>query len=388
MQIADSENDAIPIAKSAICNLHSAVGLGLAVQDEHKPLLSVRDLRTYFHPDEGTVKAVDGASFDVAAGQTLGIVGESGCGKSVCARSILRIVERPGRIEGGQILWRRERPDGSVVEVDLARLDADGQEMRAIRGAEVSLIFQEPMTSFSPVHTIGDQIGEMLRIHRRAQASEIRPRVIELLRHVGIPRPEQRCDEYAYQLSGGLRQRAMIAMALACKPRLLIADEPTTALDVTTQAQILDLLHRLQAEHHMAIILITHNLGVVAEMADEVAVMYLGRVVEKGPVDAIFHNPKHPYTRALLRSIPTIDAPARQMLPTLSGSIPHPYNRPAGCPFHPRCPDFLPGVCDRHEPGLGPVADGHEVSCFLYHPPADIASPRANGHQVVREVVS
>ncbi len=353
---------------------------------EQGPLLSVRDLKTYFQPDEGTVKAVDGASFDLYPGQTLGIVGESGCGKSVCARSILRIVEKPGRIEGGQIIWRQESAGRPPTQIDLVQLDGSGLEMRSIRGAEIALIFQEPMTSFSPVHTIGDQIGEALRIHKYAKESEIRSRVIDLLRHVGIPRPEQRFDEYSYQLSGGLRQRAMIAMALACNPRLLIADEPTTALDVTTQAQILDLLRRLQAENHMAIMLITHNLGVVAEMADEVVVMYLGRVVEKGPVDAIFYEPKHPYTRALLRSIPSVDAPARIKLATVSGSIPHPYNRPTGCPFHPRCPSFMPGVCDRHEPQLGPVGDRHDVSCFLFNAPG-AAEPSANGHFSSREAV-
>ena len=222
------------------------------------------------------------------------------------------------------------------------------------------------MTSFSPVHTIGDQIGESLLEHHRSTHHDVRSRVVDLLRHVGIPRAEHRVDEYPYQLSGGLRQRAMIAMALACGPNLLIADEPTTALDVTTQAQILDLLRRLQSENHMAILLITHNLGVVAEMAEHVVVMYLGRVVEQGPVESIFGDPKHPYTRALLQSIPSIDSPARQRLPTLSGSIPHPYNRPTGCPFHPRCPAFMPGTCDRHVPEAVSVGERHEVTCFLY----------------------
>jgi peptide/nickel transport system ATP-binding protein len=333
------------------------------------PILSVRDLRTFFIGDEGTVKAVDGASFDVRPRRTLGIVGESGCGKSVTARSILRIVERPGRIVDGTIVLRRDE----AGEVDLACLDPTGLEMRQIRGGDISLIFQEPMTSFSPVHTIGNQMIETIRLHQGLAKGDARARAIEMLRLVGVPRPERRVDEYAFQLSGGLRQRAMIALALSCGPRILIADEPTTALDVTTQAQILDLLRRLQAEEGMAVILITHNLGVVAEMCDEVVVMYLGRVVEEGPVDAIFHAPKHPYTRALLRSIPSIHAPVRTKLPTIAGSIPHPYNRPAGCPFHPRCPDFMPGTCDRAEPRLQPVEDGvsaggQSVSCFLYHP--------------------
>ena len=338
----------------------------VAVENGTPPILSVRNLKTYFFSEEGTVKAVDGASFDVKPGETLGIVGESGCGKSVTARSILQIVERPGRVVDGKILWRREQKDGRDGLVDLARLESNGQEIRRIRGAEIALIFQEPMTSFSPVHTVGDQIGEVLLLHRDISRHEARDRVIELLRRVGIPRPEQRVDAYPYQFSGGLRQRAMIAMALACDPRLLIADEPTTALDVTTQAQILDLLRDLQQQNHMAIMLITHNLGVVAEMADDVVVMYLGRVVEKGPVDAIFHEAKHPYTQALLRSIPSLDAPAREKLPTISGSIPHPSNRPMGCPFHPRCPSYMRGVCDKAEPELHMVGEKHEVSCFLY----------------------
>ena len=327
-----------------------------------RPILEVRDLRTHFFSDEGTVKAVDGASLDVYAGKTLGIVGESGCGKSVTARSILRIVERPGRIVSGSIVLRRE----GVRDTDLAQLDSGGREMRDIRGGDIALVFQEPMTSFSPVHTVGSQIVETIRLHQRVSKPEARARAVEMLRRVGVPRPERRIDEYAFQLSGGLRQRAMIALALSCAPRILIADEPTTALDVTTQAQILELLSQLQAREGMAIILITHNLGVVAEMCDEVAVMYLGRVVEQGSVDAIFHAPRHPYTRALLQSMPSIHAAVRTKLPTIEGSIPHPYNRPAGCPFHPRCPEAMPGRCDRVEPATRDVAPGHAVACLLY----------------------
>ncbi|GAC1321596.1 MAG: ABC transporter ATP-binding protein [Chloroflexota bacterium] len=326
-------------------------------------LLSVRDLHTSFYADEGVTRAVDGASFDVSAGKTLGIVGESGCGKSVTARSILRIVERPGRIVAGQLLWHHNGQD-----VDLAALPADGTDMRRIRGGEIALVFQEPMTSFSPVHTIGDQIVEAVRLHRRVSKRDAAKRAVELLKLVGIPRAEARMDEYAYQLSGGLRQRAMIAMALAADPRLLIADEPTTALDVTTQAQILDLLRDLQQRTGMAVMLITHDLGVIAEMADEVVVMYLGRVVEHGPVDDIFHAPKHPYTQALLRSIPSVQSETRTRLPTISGSIPHPFNRPVGCPFHPRCESFIRGTCDVREPSLRSVTPGQSVSCFLYEP--------------------
>lgn len=330
-----------------------------------EPILSVRDLKTYFYPEEGIVRAVDGASFDVRPGQTLGIVGESGCGKSVTARSILRIVEHPGRIVEGQIHLHRE---GSSV--DLAKLDADGREMRAIRTGVISYVFQEPMTSFSPVHTIGNQIMEAVLFHRRVSKQEARDRGVELLKRVGIPRAEQRMDEYAFQLSGGLRQRAMIAMALSCDPLLLIADEPTTALDVTTQAQILDLLRDLQDQNGMAIMLITHNLGVVAEMCDEVVVMYLGRVVEEGPVEDIFYRAKHPYTKALLQSIPSVNSEPRVKLPTIAGSIPHPYNRPRGCPFYPRCPSFIPGTCDAYEPLLLQVEGQQRASCFLYQQPA------------------
>ena len=332
-----------------------------------RPILEVRDLRTYFFPEEGTVRAVDGAHLDVYPRRTLGIVGESGCGKSVTARSILRIVERPGRIVSGSILLRRDDADAGV---DLTQLTPDGREMRHIRGEDIALIFQEPMTSFSPVHTIGNQIVETVRLHQGVGKRQARERAVEALRLVGVPSPERRVDEYAFQLSGGLRQRAMIALALSCSPRILIADEPTTALDVTTQAQILALLADLQRREGMAIILITHNLGVVAEMCDEVAVMYLGRVVEQGPVDTIFHDPKHPYTRALLRSMPSIKARVRSRLPVIEGSIPHPYNRPPGCPFHPRCPEFMPGRCDQIEPPSLAVGDGHDAACLLYGGPA------------------
>jgi peptide/nickel transport system ATP-binding protein len=330
----------------------------------------VQNLKTYFPRDEGMVKAVDGASFELYAGRTLGVVGESGCGKSITARSILRIIDRPGRIMEGRILFRRQKaPDAGAADtlVDLVQLDANGPEMRDIRGAEIALVFQEPMSSFSPVHTIGNQIIEAIRLHQQVSKREARERAVEMFRQVGIPLPEQRLSAYAYQLSGGLRQRAMIAMALSCNPSLLIADEPTTALDVTTQAQILDLMRHLQRQYGMAIMLITHDLGVVAEMADDVVVMYLGRVVEQAPVDAIFHAPKHPYTQALLRSIPHIRATSRERLASITGFVPHPYNRPPGCPFHPRCTAYMPGVCEQREPRLHSVEqDGHMVSCFLY----------------------
>ena len=332
------------------------------------PLLSVRDLHTHFPQEEGTVKAVDGVSFDLYPGRTLGIVGESGCGKSMTARSILRIIDRPGRIVGGEIRFRRRQAPRAPASdmVDLTGLDANSDEMRAIRGAEIALVFQEPMSSFSPVHTIGNQIVEAILLHRKVSRREAREQALDMFRHVGIPLPEQRLDAYSHQLSGGLRQRAMIAMALVCNPSLLIADEPTTALDVTTQAQILDLLRHLQEEYGMAIMLITHDLGVIAEIADDVVVMYLGRVVEHAPVDELFHAPKHPYTQALLRSIPHLRSRSREPLASVAGSVPHPYNRPAGCPFHPRCESFVPDVCDRQAPSLLPVGEQHQVSCVLY----------------------
>jgi peptide/nickel transport system ATP-binding protein len=333
-----------------------------------EPLLSVRNLHTYFAQDEGTVKAVDGVSLEMNERATLGIVGESGCGKSITARSILRIVDRPGRIVEGEIWFRRPGANGEPGSraVDLAKLAPDSEEMRSIRGAEIALIFQEPMSSFSPVHTIGNQIIEAIRLHQDVDRRGARDRAIDMLRRVGVSSPEQRVDQLSHQLSGGLRQRAMIAMALSCSPTLLIADEPTTALDVTTQTQILELMRQLQQEDGMAIMLITHDLGVIAEMATDVAVMYLGRVVEQAPVDAVFHAPKHPYTRALLRSIPRMRARSRERLTPIAGAVPHPYDRPVGCPFHPRCPDFIPGTCDRQVPAPRTVGERHSVSCFLY----------------------
>ncbi|MDE0141311.1 MAG: ABC transporter ATP-binding protein [Caldilineaceae bacterium] len=344
------------------------------MQNDSQPILSVRNLKTNFFTDEGVVRAVDGATFDVHLGQTLGIVGESGCGKSVTALSILRIVPRPGRIVDGEITLRRETENGQSQDVALTSLGENSREMRSIRGAEIALVFQEPMTSLSPVHTIGNQIIGAARLHRQISKQEAREMVIELLGLVGIPRAESAVDSYPMQLSGGMRQRALIALALSCDPRVLIADEPTTALDVTTQAQILDLLRSLQDQKGMAIMLITHNMGVIAEMADQVVVMYLGRVVEEGPVNAVFGESKHPYTQSLLRSIPSIHSTPKVQLPTITGTIPHPYNRPAGCPFHPRCPDVIPGVCDKHEPELHTVGDEHLVSCFLYHPVPEAGS--------------
>lgn len=341
-----------------------------AVQAATQPLLSVRDLRTHFRLDEGVVRAVDGVSFDVMPGEILGIVGESGCGKSITMKSILQLVTKPGRIVDGQMIYRpdpeRRRPN-EPAEIDIAKLKPDSRAMRSVRGREIALIPQEPMASFSPLHTIGDQIVEAILLHQRMSKGQAKQVAIDRLREVGIPNPERRFGSYSWELSGGLRQRAIIAMALAAKPRLLIADEPTTAIDVTTQAQILALLRQLQDEHGSSIIFITHDLGVIAQLADRVVVMYLGRVMESGPVDEIFHDPKHPYTRALLRSVPRLEDEARGQLATIEGSIPHPLRKPAGCPFHPRCTDAMPGICDVHVPRLYPEGAQHPVACFLHH---------------------
>ena len=334
----------------------------------HDSLLEVKNLVTHFHLQEGIVRAVDGVSFDVRRGQTLGIIGESGCGKSVTAHSILRLVPSPpGNIVNGEILLYRGENGENSGPVDLARLDPRGAEIRAIRGAEISMVFQEPMTSFGPMHTIGNQIMESVLLHQEGvDKTEARELAIDNLRRVGIPRAEQIVDAYPHQLSGGMRQRAMIAMALSCSPRLLIADEPTTALDVTIQAQILELVTALQEEFGMAVIFITHNLGVIAEVADEVAVMYMGRIVEQAGINELFDNPKHPYTQGLLHSIPHIDEEKLHRLHAIDGVVPDPYEIPSGCAFSDRCPSFIPGKCDSAMPDLAATGPEHRVRCFLY----------------------
>ncbi|HET8627006.1 MAG TPA: ABC transporter ATP-binding protein [Thermomicrobiales bacterium] len=336
-----------------------------AARDTREPLLEVRNLKTYFETDEGIVRAVDGVSYTIYRGQTLGVVGESGCGKSVTAQSILRIVPRPGRIVSGEIIFHRRRPGpgGTTIteQIDLTKLSPTGRQIRDIRGDDIALIFQEPMSSLSPVHTIGHQMVETIVLHQRVSKQEARERAIAMLARVGLPRPAQVIDNYTYQLSGGMRQRAVIALALSCQPDLLIADEPTTALDVTTEAQILELLKELQQEFGMAIQIITHNLGVVAEMADEVVVMYLGKEVEQAPVHDLFKRPRHPYTRALLRSIPRLGRRSRQRLESISGMVPDPFSIPPGCSFHTRCPHYLPGVCD--EPAYVQVGPAHWARC-------------------------
>jgi len=343
-------------------------------------LLQMRDLKTYFFLDEGTVKAVDGADLEIKSCSTLGVVGESGCGKSVAARSILRIVAKGGKIVDGEIFFHHQLCDPGTDRrlskteevIDLATLDPQSDKIRSIRGAEISMVFQEPMTSLSPVHTIGNQIGEVISLHQKLDPKHAREKAIDMLDRVGMPLPQRTIDRYPHELSGGMRQRAMIAMALSCHPSLLIADEPTTALDVTTEAQILTLMRQLQEELGMSIMFITHNLGVIAQMADRVAVMYLGRVVEDASVDALFYKPLHPYTQALLQSIPRlgIKKDRDQRLASISGSVPDPYNLPKGCPFHPRCAKRIPGVCDKEEPPQVEVDPGHKVRCVLYKQPA------------------
>ena len=317
-------------------------------------LLQVEDLKTWFHTEEGTAKAVDGVSFDVRPRETLGIVGESGCGKSVTSLSILRLIPQPpGEIAGGRILFR-----------GLDLLDLPEKEMRKIRGNEIAMIFQAPMTSLNPVYTVGDQIGEVLRLHRDMSKDEARERSIEMLRRVRIPDPEQRVDEYPHQLSGGQRQRVMIAMALACDPALLIADEPTTALDVTVQAQILALLNQLQDEYGMSIMLITHDLGVIAETAHRVVVMYAGVVAEVGTAEQVFGGPNHPYTEGLKAAIPKLGEKVER-LHTIPGSVPSPYEEIVGCPFQNRCP-YVMDRCRREFPELYTLGPGHLARCFLY----------------------
>ncbi|MGC9467877.1 MAG: ABC transporter ATP-binding protein [Anaerolineae bacterium] len=338
-------------------------------------LAKITNLRTYFHLAEGVVRAVDGVNLTIRRGRTLGVVGESGCGKSVTALSLLRLVPSPGRLEGGQITYYRtvrETHASSVSDViDIASLKPNSREMRSIRGNQISMVFQEPMTALLPVRTVGSQIVEAITLHHDVSKEEAWERAVDILDRVNLPNPDRIAETYPFQLSGGMRQRCVIAMALSCNPNLLIADEPTTALDVTTEAQILDLMRKLQDEFDMAIMYITHNLGVIAEMADEVAVMYMGKVVEEADIQSLFFNPLHPYTRALLRSIPQLDdvlarAGRKERLETIKGMVPDPYAVLPGCSFHPRCSRFMPGICDRIMPEVIEVEPGHMARCHLY----------------------
>ena len=338
------------------------------------PLLKVERLSVSFNTDDGTVHAVDDVSFQVRRREIVGLIGESGCGKSVTAQAIMRIVPTPGRITGGRILFRSGQANGSPI--DLAALDARGRAIRRVRGGQIAMIFQEPMTAFSPVHTVGDQIVEAIRLHRTASKAEARDIAAAMLDRVGIPQAGSRLDSYPFQLSGGMRQRAMIAMALCTRPQLVIADEPTTAVDVTIQAQILELMKALRDEFHMAILLVTHDLGVVAETCQYVNVMYMGRVVESGPVERIFANPLHPYTQALMRSIPQMTGPVSERLAVIRGSVPDPYARLPGCAFHPRCDHVLAGRCDAGgPPALLKVEADHRSACHLHAEPEAGSDP-------------
>ena len=322
-------------------------------------LLEVLNLKTQFQTREGLVRAVDDVSFYLDRGELLGLVGESGCGKSMTALSIMRLVGSPGKIVNGEILFEGR---------DLLKFS--NAEMRHVRGNDIAMIFQDPMTSLNPVFTVGEQIAEALRLHRGLSRTDARTAAVEAMREVAIPDPELRVSDYPHQLSGGMRQRVMIAMALACDPKLLIADEPTTALDVTIQAQILELLNNLRTTRELAVLLITHDLGVVAEVADRVAVMYTGKIVEESPVDELFARPKHPYTEGLLRSVPKLtarDVVKQQRLQTIEGMVPRPSALPAGCHFEPRCPYAMPR-CREGEIPLYPAGDGVVVRCVLFDP--------------------
>jgi peptide/nickel transport system ATP-binding protein/oligopeptide transport system ATP-binding protein len=333
-------------------------------------LVEVKNLKTYFYTEEGVVKAVDGVDFEIYPGETLGVVGESGCGKSVTSLSIMRLVESPpGRIEAGEINFGGR---------DLTKIPE--KEMRKIRGNDISMIFQEPMTSLNPVYTVGDQIMEAIILHKKVDKKEARRQAIDMLQKVGIPLPEQRVDEYPHQLSGGMRQRVMIAMALSCDPQLLIADEPTTALDVTIQAQILELMNSLKESYGMAIMMITHDLGVIAEVSDRVAVMYAGKVVEYTDVDTLFDDPKHPYTWGLMNSIPKLDKDVDR-LEAIPGSVPSPLNFPEGCKFNTRCP-LAEGKCFEEEPPLEDTDGEHMVRCWRYE---DLEEIKKRGERIYED---
>jgi oligopeptide/dipeptide ABC transporter ATP-binding protein len=325
------------------------------------PLIEVKDLKTYFYTEDGVVRAVDGIDFSIEPEKTLGVVGESGCGKSVTALSIMGLIQMPpGKIEAGEILYHR---NGNLI--DLTKLDPKGPEMRSIRGNEIAMIFQEPMTSLNPVYTIGNQIMEAIMLHQRLSKKAARNRTIEMLRAAGLPSPRQHIDEYPHQLSGGMRQRAMIAMALSCNPSLLIADEPTTALDVTIQAQVLGLMNNLRNEFRTAILFITHDLGVIAKMADDVVVMYLGKIVEGARVRNIYHDPKHPYTQGLMKSIPSLATTGKERLIPIKGVVPDPFEVPQGCGFEPRCPHAME-ICKLQIPPLEELTPGHVAACWLF----------------------
>jgi peptide/nickel transport system ATP-binding protein len=360
-----------------------------------EPLVEVKDLRVEFDVRAGIVKAVDGLWLNINRGETMGVIGESGCGKSMTARAILQMIPKPGKITNGEILYyRRIKKNGHSEAVDVVKitdLHPDGNIIREIRGGEIGMIFQEPMSSLTPVYTAGTHIGEAVTLHRLKAHRTIGDQMIEniqkayerrgeklgerkigreisieMLHKVGIPKPQERVDNYPHQLSGGQRQRVMVAVALSCQPVMLIADEPTTALDVSIEAQILDLMRYLQETVDMSIMFITHNLGVIAEMASDITVMYMGKQVEKAKTVPLFYEPLHPYTRALLKSIPHVGKKSRERLASIEGMVPDPFNLPPGCVFHPRCPSFMSGKCEKITPTWKQVADDHWVRCLLY----------------------
>lgn len=369
---------------------------------EGERLVEVKDLKIEFDVRDGVVKAVDGFNCEIRRGQTVGIIGESGCGKSMTAKAIMNMVPKNGKMKGEITFYRRLSPNGDssvVEEVRIDQLHPDGEEIRKIRGGHIAMIFQEPMSSLTPVYTAGFHILEAVNLHRFTSAKtigetmteniqnrrglseeEAREIAVDMLRRVGIPKPAERVNSYPHQLSGGQRQRVMIAIALSTHPDLLIADEPTTALDVSIEAQILDLMRELQETVNMSILFITHNLGVVAEMADEIVVMYMGKEVEKAKTIDLFDEPKHPYTSALLASIPHVGEKSDKELATIKGTVPNPLNLPSGCVFHPRCPEFMPGICDRVEPQFGRVGEERWVRCLLY----DASWPATAEAQAIR----
>jgi peptide/nickel transport system ATP-binding protein len=331
---------------------------------EH-PILSVRDLKISIGMDNGIMNAVDGVDFHIYKGKTLGLVGESGCGKSLTSRSLIGI--NPKECEtSGSIVYHSPADNNELNGIDLLSLKPTGKKIRSIRGRRISMIFQEPMTAFSPMYTIGNQIMEAIRTHRTRNKKDAKKIALEMLAKVGISDQEKRFDQYPHEFSGGMRQRAMISMALSCNPELLIADEPTTALDVTIQAQVLELMKGLQAEYGMAILLVTHDLGIIAEMCDEVAVMYLGKIVEQAPVKEIFANPKHPYTKGLMRSMPRLGGNKGKRLESIEGSVPVPIDMPPMCGFYDRCKDRIEGVCNRSAVPVTTLSADHSVRCFLY----------------------
>jgi oligopeptide/dipeptide ABC transporter ATP-binding protein len=351
-------------------------GANMAIQND-QPVLELKNVRTYFFTDAGVVPSVDGVSYKVARGKTLGVVGESGCGKSVTALSIMRLVPSPpGRTVGGQVLF-----EGNDL------LTLSDKEMRRVRGNRIGMIFQEPMTSLNPVFTVGNQIMESIELHLRLQPREARELAIEMLARVGIPSPHTRIDEYPHQMSGGMKQRVMIGMSLVCNPALLIADEPTTALDVTIQAQILDLLSSLQQQNGMSIVMITHDLGVVAEVSDDVVVMYAGQVVEYASVHALFDAPMHPYTRGLFSSLPDIESPRGGRLTTIPGMVPSPLRFPTGCRFRTRCP-FASVECAQTEPQLREMTPGHLVACHFAEEVAADTRPRTGPYEDGKHIIA